>query len=52
MVKKEMRLFVGIVTLLFGLYIWGEIKGFKLFKEESGATWSSTENPYGAVHHK
>lgn len=40
-----------IIIVLFGLFLWANISGFKLFKSEYGADYKS-QGHNGSIHHK
>lgn len=48
---KEIKIFAILVSVLFALFCWGEISGFKLFKPEGGTTWKAS-GPHPSAHHK
>lgn len=50
--KRELQITSALLMLLLIVYIWGEYSAFKVFKNESGTSWTATGKSYNSIRHK
>lgn len=48
---RNNKFFLLIAVPAVALFLWAQFGAFKIFKPESGSSWSPNGN-HGSVHHK